>query len=166
MVRCLELAARPGIHRVRICIYLSATRQVGLSIRMAGGAVAQTHGRSAKENPCGSRFHHLYLRTFIHPVLRLLIRRTRQQELLWTTARRVLMRLLMNVGTISPPEARKAESCDPRDRAPLRRLVPRNGFSRRVRTMAFIRSMSASPRSGRRLKARSIPSVMRVKAIR
>ena len=166
MVRCSVLAARPGIHRVRICILQFATRQAGLSILMAGGGVAPTHGPSTKENPCGSRFHHLCLRIFIHPVPRLLIHRTRQRELLWMMAQRVSMKLPMNVGTISLREVHKVASCDLQDRAPPRLLVLRNGFSRRVRTMAFIRSTSASLTLGRRPKARSTPSVMQMKVIR
>ena len=165
-VKCLALAARPGIHRVRICILQFATRQVDLWIPMAGGAVAPTRGHSTKENPCGSHFHQLYLRIFIHLAPRLLIHPTRQQELSWMMARRISMRLPMNVGTISPRQVRKVALCVPRGRVSPRLLVLRNGFSLRVRTVAFIRSTCASLTLGRRPKARFTPFVMRMKAIR
>ena len=162
----MVLVARPGIHRVRICILQFAIRQAGLLILMAGEAAAPILGRSTKENPCGSRFHRLYLRIFIHLVPRWHIHRTRQQELSWMMARRISMRLPMNVGTISPRQARKVALCVPRGRAPPRLLVLRNGFSLRVRTVAFIRSTCASLTLGRRPKARSTPFVMQMKAIR
>ena len=166
MVRCLVLVERRGIHRVRISIYWSATQQADPSIRMAGEAAAPIHGRSIKESPYGSRFHPLCLRIFIHPVPRLLIHRTRQQELSWMMARRISMRLPMNVGTISPRQVRKVALCVPRGRVSPRLLVLRNGFSLRVRTVAFIRSTCASLTLGRRPKARSTSSAMRMKAIR
>jgi hypothetical protein len=166
MVRCLVSAARPGIHRVRICILQFATRQAGLWILMAGGAAARIRGPSTSENPCGSHFHQLYLRMFIHPAPCWLIHRSRQQELLWMMARQISMRLPMNVGTISPLAARKAASCVRRDRALARLPVLRNGFSRRVRTVVFIRSTSASLPSERRPKVRSTLSVMRMKVTR
>jgi len=166
MVRCLVLVAQPGIHRVRIYIYWSATRQAGPWILMAGGAVVPTRGPSTKENLYGSLFHPLYLRIFIHLAPRWHIHRTRQRELSWMMARRISMRLPMNVGTISPRQVRKVALCVPRDRALPRLPVLRNGFFRRVRTVAFIPSTCVSLPSGRRPKVRSIPSVMRMKAIR
>src|SRR5688572_32769298 len=110
MARCLALAAHPGIHPVRICIYWSATLLTDQWILMAGGAVVLTRGLSTRENPCGSHFHPSYLQIFIHLVPRLLILPPRQQELLWMMARRTSMKLPMNVGMISLRQSRRVAS--------------------------------------------------------
>src|SRR5688572_5655891 len=114
MARCLALAARPGIHPVRICIYWCATPPTDQWILMAGGAVVPTPGLSTRENPYGSHFHPLYPQIFIHLAPRLLILPPRQQELLWMMARRISMKLPMNVGMISLRQARRVASCVPR----------------------------------------------------
>src|SRR5687767_8830760 len=144
MGRCLALVAQPEIHPARICIYWSATLLTDQWILMAGGAVVLTRGLSTRENPYGSHFHPLYPQIFIHLAPRLLILPPRQQELLWMMARRISMRLPMNVGMISPRQARRVASCVPRGRALPRLPALHNGFSLRVRTLAFIRSTSAS----------------------
>lgn len=166
MGRCLASAARPEIHPARICIYWYATPPTDPWTPMAGGAVVPTHGLSTRENPYGWHSRPLYLRIFIPLALHLPILLCLQQALSWMMARRISMKLPMNAGMISPRQARRVASCVPRGRAPPRLPALPNGFSRRARTLALTRSISASPPLERLLKVRSIPSAMQMKAIR
>src|SRR5687768_12267695 len=109
MARCLVLAARPGIHPVRICIYWFATPPTDQWILMAGEALVLTPGLSTRENRCGWHSRPLYLRIFIRLALHLPIPLCLQQELLWMMARRISMRLPMNAGMISPRQAHRGE---------------------------------------------------------
>ena len=143
MARCWALAAPRGIHLVHICIYWCATLPTGQWIPTVGEAVVPTRGLSTRENRCGWHSRPLYLRIFIRLVRRLLILPPRLQELLWMMVRQISMRLPMNVGMISPHQARRAALCVHPGRVPPRLPVLPNGFSRRVRTLVFIQSISA-----------------------